>query len=487
MTCDTALGLTTEAELNDALSTLAWGSVDTEQGEWTLESPDPTTDPPHSSLITYAEYVARTFPSDHSMEDKAREENARLAAQKRAAFSCTGEPGAKFRPMFDQMLKNLQHSNKALAKAYDIKKVILDEKEAPFDPSKSEAQNIMRYGRHQVLPSFWQFLINLTKSGRRFSIIFRSFSEEQLQQVKLEMQLFCQGQHPAYSGQHKTPKPPPMDGNKGSKDLRLTAATVGSFDRMSGQLQFKDRPADDFPPAPTATTSDGQTGTDGVDGHHVDDMVPSSTFRPTSYSFPPYHATYAGLMHQILDASPTAAIVDDLAYWEACDKQSSGGKLLLVDHGGGFAETKVQHIFFDGNIGREDACCVDVRDVVTGNAIPFPEVKDVFVHRVDLFQAVIDPDYFIKATQVCEVNMSKRILDSRRAAGDSLAAHQEAERNAALSAKAMPPKEWLYRNIIPSLLPALEACQRDRPEDPIEFIAFYMLRHSKQYSKSLKC
>jgi protein dpy-30 len=52
--------------------------------------------------------------------------------------------------------------------------------------------------------------------------------------------------------------------------------------------------------------------------------------------------------------------------------------------------------------------------------------------------------------------------------------------------KTLPPKDYLYRTIIPALVPALEACQRDRPADPIEFIAFYMLRHPKQYSKALK-
>ena len=94
--------------LAEALSSLAWGSVDEESGEWawdqapgtafqrealqrteTLESPDPSLEPPHSSLITcpdrggsftdwaswpvhrYSEYVARAYPADPTMEDKA--------------------------------------------------------------------------------------------------------------------------------------------------------------------------------------------------------------------------------------------------------------------------------------------------------------------------------------------------------------------------------------------------------------------------------
>merc|ERR1712083_737160 len=83
-----------------------------------------------------------------------------------------------------------------------------------------------------------------------------------------------------------------------------------------------------------------------------------------------------------------------------------------------------------------------------------------------------------RTLQECEDKMSAKILEARR---------QEPASQDALDggAAALPPKEYLYKNVIPALLPALEACQRDRPADPIEFIAFYMLRHPKRYSKTL--
>ncbi|CAE7186195.1 unnamed protein product [Symbiodinium pilosum] len=470
MTCDVAHGRSTEDELNDALSSLAWGSIDEEGGEWTLESPDPCLEPPHSSLITYAEYVARTYPADPTMEDKAREENIKLATEKRCCFTCAGEPGSKFRPMYDQMIKNLQHSNKALAKAFNIKKVCLKEDEVPEDPTKTEAQNIMRFGRHQILPSFWYMLIQLTKRGRRFSVVFRSFSEEQLLQAQKELQLFAQCQHPAYNGQNKTQKPPLMDGNKGSRDMRLSQAAIGRMDRMGGFLRFRDRPAVETPAEPVPEASEPQAD------------VPEAAFRPTEYTFPPYHEAYAGLMHQIFETANTAAIVDDLAFWETHERASTAGKMLLVDR----AETKVQHIFFDGNVEKEDAYCVDVRNAVNGETISLDRASNVYLHRVDFFQAVTDVEYFLKATEACELAMSKMIVEDRHAEGVVRSLSEEEQKKAAAAAAAMTPKEWLYRNIIPALLPALEACQRDRPEDPIEFIAFYMLRHSKQYSKSLK-
>lgn len=457
MTCDLVEGRSTEEEINDALSALAWGSVDIQTREWQLESDDPALESPHDSLISYAEYVARTYPSDHSMDDEERETNRSLSAQKRATFTHQGEPGFKFRAIFDQMVKNLAHSNKVLVKAFDIKKVVLHETESPEDPSKSDAQNIMRFGRHQVLPAFWQLLMQLTRQHRCFSIVLRSFGKEELTIVQKELQLFCQGLHPAFNGQNKTPKVPPLNGDKGSQDYRLKDSDIGRFDRMGGSLQFPDR-------------AEPQLG---------------GEVRPSAYSFPPFHEPFAGLMHHVLQDAHMAAILDDYKYWQAKDCVAEAGKLLLVDDAGGLAETKVQHIFFDGHIGKNDTHCVDVRDVVSGKPIQFSEAQDVFFHRVDLFQATTDTDYFVRAVEACELKMSKRIVESRRVAALERQAAQEGL-SAAASLAPLPPKEYLYHNVIPALLPALEACQRDRPADPLEFIAFYMLRHSKQYSKTLK-
>merc|ERR1711976_28121 len=123
-------------------------------------------------------------------------------------------------------------------------------------------------------------------------------------------------------------------------------------------------------------------------------------------------------------------------------------------------------------IKRGDTYSVDLRDVVDGKPISYAEADDVFVHRVDFFKAMIDQDYFVKALESREAKMSDKVLATDMDRPDVM--------------KTLPPKEYLYRAIIPALLPALEACQRIRPADPIEFIAFYMLRHPKQYSKKLK-
>jgi len=468
MTQDMETGRTTEQELNNLLACMAWGTIDRKPGEagFVLESEDPTLDPPHESLISYAEYVDRTYPADANMEEAARKENERVAEEKKNTCTNPGEPVVKFRPMFDQVVKNLVHANKALQKAYDMKKTSLNENEVPEDPSADDQRNILRYGRYQIIPAFFNLLIQLTKDRRRFSIVFRTYSADQLYPVQRELRLLCDGKHPAYSGQNKTQKIPPMNGEKLSRDMRLSDENIGRMNRMSGRFEFSTRPAN-------STPAESLLGDDGL-------PVPVP-FEPTVYEFPPYHKAHEGLMHHILDKANACAIVDDYDYWKTKDCKATAGKLLLVNYGGGLAETKVQHIFFDGHIRKGDAYSVDVRDVVNGEPLSFAEAEDIYIHRTDFYQACLDGDYFVKALKTCETTMSQRILESRRVAEQKAA---EGERPEVL--KSLPPKEYLCRTVIPALLPALEACQRDRPADPIEFLAFYMLRHTQQYSKTLK-
>merc|ERR1719191_1938244 len=177
-------------------------------------------------------------------------ENIRVANDKKNTCTNPGEPVVKFRPMFDQVVKNLVHSNKALAKAFDIKKCYLDEAEVPEDPDLDDQRNILRYGRFQIIPAFFNLIIQLTKDRRRFSIVFRTYNADQLPPVQRELRLLCEGKHPAYSGQNKTQKPPPMNGDKLSRDMRLIEDNVGRMNRMSGRFEFSNRAANAAPAEP---------------------------------------------------------------------------------------------------------------------------------------------------------------------------------------------------------------------------------------------
>jgi hypothetical protein len=282
-----------------------------------------------------------------------------------------------------------------------------------------------------------------------------------------------------------------MSGEKGSKDFRLQEDYIGQMDRMGQKLEFIRRNAevkkDEEKKEGEATA--GEAAKDAAEAETgEEDIATGPTFTPTVYEFdgvdhPPYHKAYAGLSHQILEEVFTTAIQDDYEYWIGKGRDSKAGKLVLVDD----AETKVQHIIFDGHIHAQDANCVDVRNVVNGEPIPYEDAKDIYAHRVNLWSAITDEQYFVKQLAASELKMSMRTVARKKAKQQSEEAMGPAELLALLKDKdKVPPKEYLYRTVIPALLPALEVCQRDRPEDPISFIAFYMLRHQRQYTKSIK-
>lgn len=59
------------------------------------------------------------------------------------------------------------------------------------------------------------------------------------------------------------------------------------------------------------------------------------------------------------------------------------------------ADYNTQHIFFDDNAGQ-DQCYVDVRDVATGEQLPYQKFIDMYVVRVHPHRALLESDYFVK-------------------------------------------------------------------------------------------
>lgn len=57
--------------------------------------------------------------------------------------------------------------------------------------------------------------------------------------------------------------------------------------------------------------------------------------------------------------------------------------------------SKTIHIFFDDNIERQRLHIVDVRDIKTSIPIPFKNVNNVFIKRVEPYFAITDENYYI--------------------------------------------------------------------------------------------
>lgn len=59
-------------------------------------------------------------------------------------------------------------------------------------------------------------------------------------------------------------------------------------------------------------------------------------------------------------------------------------------------------IFFDDNIGYGSAHIVDVRNMLTGETIPFDEANGKYLVKAEPLNAILDDKYFIRALAECE-------------------------------------------------------------------------------------
>ncbi|CAD7945791.1 unnamed protein product [Amoebophrya sp. A120] len=460
--------ITTELALKTALADQAWGIVEDE--EFVLSHPDVQVERPSDEMYSYTEFLTMKFPIQ-GQSKFTQDENRQLHEQMILEFVKTG-PGAKLRASFDQMVKAIAFP-KPLAKALNMAVPILDEtssEDCKYQPDKGK-ENLTRFGRYIFVPAFFTLIQTLTKEKRDFSIVFHSMSADVLDEAVLEMNAYANGEHPCFNGQNKTKKAL-FNGEKGSKDLRVQPMDRGVLARRAMTLEFQQRPqqlpkpGEDFP----------------------------LMFEPTVLK--KGAAIYSGLVHRVCTESGCAAILHDQEYWVS-DKKN-GGKLFFVDTGDSLED--VQQIFFDGSVSAKDPSALRMQDVVTNEAFDHSSetFNNVYVHYVeDVRQLVLNPLYFVEQVAACESQFEKFVeksrakltastlhplLDLLKEGGAGL--DEQALLKKALADKGA--KDYLYATVIPVLFGGLEQVAKFRPDDPCEFLAFYLMRHANGYNRTLR-
>jgi hypothetical protein len=111
------------------------------------------------------------------------------------------------------------------------------------------------------------------------------------------------------------------------------------------------------------------------------------------------------VIDEALQKYSSIAISEDFDAYKAAKFDQRLGKLLMVDQ----ADYKTQHIFFDDNANEEAKCIVDVRDLVTGDPIPYKKFINMYVMKVDPLGAILEPDYFIKLLETAVANRDEEI------------------------------------------------------------------------------
>ena len=120
---------------------------------------------------------------------------------------------------------------------------------------------------------------------------------------------------------------------------------------------------------------------------------------------------------------------------------------------------------------------LDVRDLSTNQKIPDKRYRNKYVVRANIYEAIIDPDYFIKQISICEQNRDCEIerlqlgILSRDEEKENV---QENEWDAFMK---LSNEEYLLKAVTPLLYQGLNILATERPQNPIEFLGLYLLQN----------
>jgi hypothetical protein len=168
------------------------------------------------------------------------------------------------------------------------------------------------------------------------------------------------------------------------------------------------------------------------------------------------------------------AIQDDYLYWVNKGKRGDAGKLMFIDD----SEADVQQIFFDDSISDNPNCStVDIRDLVTGEIIPYKKAINKYIVKVEPDKAILNVDYFIKKLEECE----RRRTEELENLGKSLSSQGEEEDRKDVNEweklKQLGSTDYLIRTVLPVVYQGLTEIDIERPLDPVKSFAFFLLKN----------
>ena len=124
---------------------------------------------------------------------------------------------------------------------------------------------------------------------------------------------------------------------------------------------------------------------------------------------------------------------------------------------------------------------MDVRDVITGEIVPYNKFMNRYVVRAEPNRAILEVDYFIKMIEACEQNRDEEI--DRIEAGQVDPSEQEQEKEAANewdNLQNLSNEEYLMKTVLPVLYQGMKIVDQQRPVAPLEYLALYLLKHQDQ-------
>lgn len=223
-----------------------------------------------------------------------------------------------------------------------------------------------------------------------------------------------------------------FDGSKGSKDFRIKDKAKAVYYRYGEGAENLQMAMGTLNRAPNADQIEDFYSAE------VDDGSVTIITDPVEM--------YVNLMER-LKRSCGFAIWDDNKTWEHNGQTNKYGKLLLVDR----ADLSTQHIFFDDNAHPGERCQIDVRDVITGEEIPYRKAIGKYIARVESHRAILESDYFVKMIESCENKMDEDIEKMEKGVYSDEEAKDEQEEGEFEKLHGAPNEEYLIKTVMPIL------------------------------------
>ena len=134
------------------------------------------------------------------------------------------------------------------------------------------------------------------------------------------------------------------------------------------------------------------------------------------------------------------------------------------------------NVFFGPQENAENG--IYVWDVFAKKKVDLEMTVNFFIAKSDYVQAVLDPDFYVK--QITKITENRVVLVGNKLS-EKMSKKEEIEKikkeELAKFLKECRPSEYLARTLYPILGPALAIVERERPEDPMAFLATYLLQN----------
>ena len=172
----------------------------------------------------------------------------------------------------------------------------------------------------------------------------------------------------------------------------------------------------------------------------------------------------------------TFLILDDYSFY--INNNNQHGKLFLVDP----YDTETLQIFFDSDLHIHPSK-IDVYDVVTKKKLSPSYVMNKYVVNIEPYRAILDINYFTTKINECINNRKSELIKMQ--SKETPIIPLEEEFSIEREIQKIPGANYLQMTVLPILHNALTLCEMIRPQDPIAFIASFMLAN-KAKARSLE-